>query len=155
MYDIEKLLDALETYFKARLNAKITQINAEKGNFPLDPVNQDAFLLGNLEAENKSYTPFVVIQIADVATTVAGSIISENYQIEVLMFLHDDYNSTNNWRQVLRYWRALKEVSASAWDQVAKGMQADITSLAPVSYRETQTSNPMRVFGVQISFTIT
>jgi hypothetical protein len=155
MYDVEKLLDAIEAYFKANLNNKITQINTEKGDTLLDPVNQSAFLLGNLESENKSYSPFVLIQIADVTSSFAGNVVAENYQIEVLMFLQDDYNSTNNWRQVLRYWRALKEVSSDAWDRVAKGMQADISSLAPVSFKETQTSNPMRVFGVQISFTIT
>jgi hypothetical protein len=155
MYDVEKLLDAIEAYFKANLNNKITQINTEKGDTLLDPVNQSAFLLGNLESENKSYSPFVLIQIADVTSSFAGNAVAENYQIEVLMFLQDDYNSTNNWRQVLRYWRALKEVSSDAWDRVAKGMQADISSLAPVSFKETQTSNPMRVFGVQISFTIT
>ena len=155
MYDVEKLLDAIEAYFKANLNNKINQINTEKGDTLLDPVNQSAFLLGNLESENKSYSPFVLIQIADVTSSFAGNAVAENYQIEVLMFLQDDYNSTNNWRQVLRYWRALKEVSSSAWDKVAKGMQADISSLAPVSFKETQTSNPMRVFGVQISFTIT
>lgn len=155
MFDVEKLLDDLETFFKANLNNKITAINTEKGDSLLQAINQNAFLLGNLEDENKSYTPFVVIQIADVTSTVAGPVVAETYEIEVLMFLQDDYNSTNNWRQVLRYWRALKETSSAAWDKVARGMQADISSLAPVSFRDSQTSNPMRVFGVQISFTIT
>jgi hypothetical protein len=155
MFDIEILLDKLEAYFKANLNAKITQINTQKGDTMLEQVSQSAFLLGNLETENKSYSPFVVIQIADVTSEFRGNVIAENYQIEVLMFLQDDYNKTNNWREVLRYWRALKEVSLAAWDQVAQGMQADVSSLAPVSFRENQSSNPMKVFGVQISFTIT
>jgi hypothetical protein len=154
-FDIETLLDKLDAFFKSNLNTKIASINTEKGDYPLETLNQNSFLLWSMETENKSYNPFMLIQIADVTSSIAGNVVAENYSIEVLMFLQDDYNSVNNWRKVLRYWRAIKEVAADAWDRVAPGMQADIESLAPVSFRESETSNPMRVFGVQISFTIT
>lgn len=154
IFDFEKILVDLDAFFKANLNNRIAAINTEK-NDNLATVDSGAFVLWSLDTVNKSYNPFILIQLANVTSNFNGPYVSEQYEIEVLMFLQDDYNRIDNWKQVLRYWRAVKETASLAWDKVARGMQADITSLAPIEFRENQESKPLKVFGVQISFTIT
>lgn len=154
--DIEKIMLDLDAFFKANLNNKISSINLEKNDgVTLATLDPEAFVLWSQETVNKSYNPYVLIQIGNVSTQFSGPYVSEQYDIEVLMFLQDDYNRINSWIDVLRYWRAVKETASLAWDSIAKGMQADIVSLAPIEFRENQTSNPLKVFGVQISFTLT
>jgi len=156
IFDFEKILVDLNAFFVANLNGRINAINSEKNDgFTIAPINENAFILWSLDTVNKSYNPFVLIQLSNVTSTFNGPYVSEQYDIEVLMFLHDDYNRIDNWKEVLRYWRAVKETASLAWDEVTKGMQADITSLAPIEFRENQESKPLKVFGVQISFTIT
>jgi len=154
-FDLEKLLVDLDAYFKANLNTKITAINTEKNDsITLDQINAGAFILWSSETVNKSYDRFVLIQPLDVVSTFNGPYVSEQYSIEVLMFLQDDYNRTDSWKEVLRYWRAIKEVALQSWDKVAIGIQGDVTSLAPITFTDNQSSTPLKVFGVRIDFTI-
>lgn len=154
--DVERVLVGLDAFFKANLNSRINAINAEKADgVLLQSLDQNAFVLWSQDTSSKSFNPYILIQLGNVSSQFNGPYVSEQYDIEVLMFLQDDYNRIDSWKDVLRYWRAVKETAALAWDSVARGMQADISSLAPIEFRENQTSNPLKVFGVQISFTIT
>jgi hypothetical protein len=154
-FDLEKLLVDLDAYFKANLNTKIAAINSEKNDsIALEPINAGAFILWSNETINKSYDRFILIQPLDVVSNINGPYVSEQYSIEVLMFLQENYNRIDSWKEVLRYWRAIKEVGLQSWDKVAKGMQADVTSLAPISFSDNQSSTPLKVFGVRIDFTI-
>jgi hypothetical protein len=154
-FDLEKLLVSIESYFKANLNAKINQINSEKNDqIALELINSGAFIMWSNETVNKSYDRFILIQPLDVVSTVNGPYVSEQYSIEVLMFLQENYNRIDSWKEVLRYWRAIKEVALESWDEVSIGIQGDVTSLAPISFSDNQSSTPLKVFGVRIDFTI-
>jgi hypothetical protein len=155
MFDLEKLLVDLDAYFKANLNARITAINTEKNDtITLEQINAGAFILWSNETVNKSYDRFILIQPLDVVSNVNGPYVSEQYSIEVLMFLQENYNRIDSWKEVLRYWRAIKEVALKSWDKVAVGIQGDVTSLAPIAFSDNQSSTPLKVFGVRIDFTI-
>jgi hypothetical protein len=155
MFDLEKLLVDLDAYFKANLNTRISAINTEKNDsITLEQINSGAFLLWSNETKNKSYDRFILIQPLEVVSVVNGPFVSEQYSIEVLMFLQENYNRIDSWKEVLRYWRAIKEVALRSWDKVAVGVQGDVTSLAPISFSDNQSSTPLKVFGVRIDFTI-
>lgn len=154
-FDIEKLIVDLDTFFKANLNSRITAINAEKNDsIVLASIDSAAFIVGDQDTKNKSYNPYVLIELENVTSEFRGRAIAENYEIVILMFLQDDYNIIDNWKLTLRYWRAIKETALAAWDKVARGMQADVSSLTPVDIQVNNSSNPMKVFGARISFTI-
>lgn len=152
MFDIENLLDALNNYFKNNLNAEITAINTIKSS-SLPLINQDAFIQ-SMEESNKSFDKFVLTQLTGVSTIMAGPVAAKSYELEIVMFIEDSYGVGTNWREVTRYWQAMERCASSAWDKVSRGMQADITGLAPIAIDVNQGSNSTKVFGVQINFTI-
>lgn len=156
MLDIETILLRLNNFLKTNLPAEITAVNTLKNDdIVLRQLDEDAFLVGNLEIKNKSFNPFVLTQLVSVASSIAGPVVAKTYEIEVVMFLQDRYTKGSNWQEILRYWSALERVACKSWDKLYVGGQADVQSLAPISLEVNQGANPMKVFGVTISFTIT
>jgi hypothetical protein len=155
MFDLENLMDSLDAYFKANLNTKITAINAEKNDSIILPLlDTNAFILGDLENTNKNFNHFILIQMTNSNTIVVGNQVAQEYTIEILMFMSDNYQEKQSWRKVYRYWRALLETAQGAWDKTRIGSKADITTLNPISVDVNQSSNSMKLFGIELNFTI-
>lgn len=155
MRDIEEVLEKLSTETLALVNARITAINAQKNDsIVLDQLNAGALITSSQDIKNKSYNPFILVQLASVETEYNGLFLAEKYAIEVLMFMQDDYSSIDSWKRALRYWRAMKEGLLPLWDKLSRGSQVDMESLAPIDIQVNNSSNPMKVFGVELSYTI-
>jgi len=115
--DLEsKLLEAI-AYVKASLNAKITEINAEKADaVTLGTVEATAYLFApEIEAQFPTHDPFVVFHIGSELGDTAGdeSSIKGLLGIEVVTSDRGYASGEAVAKMLLRYKRAIREVLAA------------------------------------------
>jgi hypothetical protein len=68
-YDLENLLDDIETVLKTNLNTKITQLNTEKSDaIVLRSVPSQAYFFETLDQRVANYNPFILYGIEEIET---------------------------------------------------------------------------------------
>ena len=123
---------------KSKLNDEIAVVDADKGDYALDPVNDDAWYFQNLNDEVWSFANFVVWGMYDNPTQPSSQ--NNNAMKSNQMFFEicipDDGGpiSENVYYKLLRYIRALEAVIDKNYDKVRSGLKVQIDSLSPTSF---------------------
>ena len=152
--DLELIIDRLTEFFRDNFNTEITAINTAKNDTLLTAIDPLAFILGDMENTNKNFKQFILIQPTGVTATFAGSAVAQEFRIEILMFMMDNYEIKQSWRKIYRYQKAMLRTAQLAWLKLRLTSQPDIIALDPISYQENQKSVPMKIFGLELTFTI-
>jgi len=124
IYDVEQFLRDIETLYKAKLNDEIAVINAEKTDFTLSDISDNAWYFQELAKQAFSYKNFVVYGILDDPRTL--DTMSDNYIREVKVFLEvvipvDGGKKTEaEIYKLLRYSRALESVALKNYDRLSR-----------------------------------
>ena len=138
MFDTECLLKKTSELMKAKLNAELVIVDNDKGDYELDPINDDAWYFQNLGEEVFSYPTFVVWGIYDNPTQVASQNNNAIKQTQLFfeVCLPDDGGPMpeNVFYKLLRYTRALESVIDKNYDRVRSGLKVQVASLSPTSF---------------------
>ena len=138
MYDTESFIKDVEILFKANLNAELLLIDTEKGDYILNPINENAWYLHNLQEEVFSYSHFVLISMRSNVSVSEPSEYSYNKEvmldIEICMPDEGDDDVTNIFWQLLRYTRALETIVFKNFDSFQGITKLKVNSLIPAEY---------------------
>lgn len=138
MFDTECLLRRSFEVMKSKLNDELLVVDADKGDYALDPINDDAWYFQNLSDEVWSYHAFVVwglyVQPTQTATQSNNSM--KQIQIFFEVCLPDDGGpiEENVFYKLLRYTRALESVIHKNYDKIRSGLKVQVQSLNPTSF---------------------
>lgn len=153
-FDIETFLQQFEDRLKVTLNEKITEVNAEKNDQLLPQIQPDAFLFGSMDDEAHNFVDFVFMFVDAIDTKVAGPRYSEEYTIEIDLFINDRQDK-NVQKRILRGQRALRMAVVESWEKVGIGLdRLEITSLQAIDVQLPNSSVYHKVVGLKMNFGI-
>lgn len=138
MFDTEDLLKATESLIKSKLNDELVVIDNQKGDYSLDPINDNAWYFQNLHDQCWSYPIFVVWGMYDNPNNTDNQ--NNNSLKNVEMFFEvcvpDSAGpiSQNTFYKLLRYTRALERVIHKNYDKIRSGLKVQVDSLNPSSF---------------------
>jgi len=129
-FDVEEFARGLETIAKNNLNAKITEINAEKGDTLLTPIDAEAFILLSLNDTTVNFDPFVFITEISMTNEGLGPVTSQSPDYHVVVITQYQ-NDPNTLFRLLRYRRALREVYEQGWQKISNRVKLTIDEISP------------------------
>lgn len=159
LYDVEDLLDEIETLLKAKLNTKLTQIEnlkiaQGKGvglTLPKYQFSANAYYQQNWSDKILSRSPAIFYGLETIQATGSGSATLELYKIFVEVVMVDNGMDANGKRRLLRYSRAIREVFQENYDALSWNTKTNIETVRPLSFTiDGNTSEEIRVGGVSI-----
>lgn len=153
--DLESVCLALETFMRARLNTKLSEITTEKNDGIVLPTVPDAaYVFEYWGEEVANFNPVVLYGFAGMeAADGPGPGVVEQIRMQIGVVLNDD-GSAELIRKLLRYQRALKEIFLSGWDRVAGVSNVRVSGVEPFPIALAKRDNPDRVIGVTVEFSI-
>lgn len=153
--DIEYYLDQVESFVKANLNNKLSEIDTEKNDgITLKPINDKAVVFQTLNAFPVNFDPVLFYGIDSVQGESIESANEETYQIEISIILADKADKATE-KKLLRYHRALKEIFQENYFKIGNTREkVRVTSLSPISFTLQNTTNPFRAIGVRIEVSL-
>ena len=154
-YDIEEMLDNIETILKASLNTKIAAIEAEKTvlgkPIGLPAVDTNAYIQQTWSDKILQYNPAIFYGVEEIQSTGANTATLEVYKIFVEVVFVDSGNDLYGIKRLHRYSRALKEVFQENYDALPWSTKVNIETVRPISFKlEADSSEDIRVGGVSI-----
>jgi hypothetical protein len=154
-YDIETLLDDIETLLKANLNTKIAAIEAEKTALGkavgLPSVDTNAYFQQAWSDKILNYSPAIFYGLEQIQASGSHSATLEAYKIFVEVVIVDSGMDTFTKNRIHRYSRALKEVFQENFDRLPWGNRINIETVRPISFKlEEDSSEEIKVGGVSI-----
>jgi hypothetical protein len=153
-FDIETFLEQFESRLKTTLNQKITEINTQKNDQLLPQIPPEAFVFGSLDDGAHNYKDFVFMFIDGIDTKVAGPRYSEEYTIEIDLFIFDRQDKQIQ-KRILRAQRALRMAVVESWEKVGIGLdRAEINSLDAIDVQLPNSSFYHKVMGLKLNFGI-
>lgn len=153
-FDIENFIDQFTSELKTRLNQKITAINTQKNEQLLPQIPADAFLFGSLDDQAHNWNDFVFTFVDGIDTQVSGPRYSEDYTIEIDLFIYDRQDKRVQQR-ILRAQKALRMAVVECWERVGIGIdRATIESLDAIDVQLPNSSYYHKVVGMKLKFGI-
>lgn len=152
-YDIELVETKLLTLVKAKLPAKLTEIETDKGDgLTLDvPTDSQYYNSTDIDEEVINQSPLIKygVVINDVVSISAATAEDNTY----MFLIHfDDLNETQGVvrKKLLRYSRAFKEIFEENFKAFSFLSSLQIQTIAPHLWRENERSPVYKVAGVYI-----
>jgi len=152
-YDLESFVRDIETMLKANLNAQITAINAEKGDFSLLTVADTAYIFQTLDDKVVSYSPCVFYYVDTIVSEGVGPATSESISIEIVVILSDTKDGKTQYR-LLRYLRVLKDLFNIKWNAIHSSKKIKVESLVPIQFALQNSSKFVHAIGVKLTVDI-
>ena len=153
-YDLETLLDDIETLVKANLNTKIAAINSEKNDsISLATIDSEAYFFQSLDGKQINYTPFVAYGISNFDSPEDGGHYGAaeiKVSIDVIVCLEDVGQDVNITKRMLRYQRALKEIIETNFDGLTSGVKLSVQNQLPIDVALLNSSNMHKAIGITI-----
>lgn len=151
VYDIESLLDDIETFLKADLNTIITSINSEAADdIDMLTVDSSAYFLQELNSKTANYDPFILYGVSESETISNGEHLLMKASIEVIIIFEDNGNETNIPKLAFRYNRALRDTIKNNWYSSTNANKLEMEDLMPIPYTKLNSSNKARATGIKI-----
>jgi len=151
--DEEDLLKSLRDYVKNNLNAQITSINTEKGDFTLEAITADDnhYVISGelLELPNHAFVNFA---IGDGIATITNKDDIASIPIFMVEVAFDNPKKANTYFKSLRYMRALYETIVKFESSAIEVGEVDITKAIPMLV--TNNKRELVVSGVELSVPI-
>lgn len=155
-YDIENLMDDIETFMKANINTKIAAINAEKADSTvLKTISDSAYFFQSLDERVTNFNPFVFYGLAaNIESEGIGPAVSKILPINIAVITFDS-NQANIGKRYLRYNRAIEEIFLEKWDQVSNNAtKVKVRTPVLIDFTILNDSQPFRVVGVELEVTV-
>lgn len=155
--DAEIIVKALSDHAKANLATIIGNINTEKNDgFLMKAPIAGAYLEISLNDKVMNFDPFVFTYIESVTSQVRGPNLSKEWRIGQVIFVAQKAIQLSKGEEYfnLRYQRAMEELGQSAWRTALRGYEFDVEALNPVDVQLQNTTNWHRVFGIELSLTL-
>lgn len=153
--DIETILRDIETYTKANLNTKITEINDEKNDdIVLETIATDAFFVQSLNNATANFDPHILIGLGDIqnqggAKSYAGTVKELVFGVFIIK---TDYGTDLQIAfKMFRYLRVLEEFFQKNFDKIVKGATFEVNSFVPDLVRRIDSNDTFRAAGVEIT----
>lgn len=156
-YDLEDLLDSVETLLKANLNTKITAVEAQKiangkglgGGLPT--VDDSAYYRQSWNEKILNDPVAIYYGVAGISPTDGGSDMAEVVKIFIEVVVVDSGQDNDTHKKIFRYSRALKEVAKEKFGNLGLASQVRIEQIVPFSFTDVGTSEELKVGGIQIT----
>lgn len=158
-FDIEAFILAVEAKVKADLNTRLAAITTEKGDsLSLPTVHASAYSLVSLNQELMNYDPFVWIPLAGIETGTPnpqiGPYTVQRVELSVLVVKIDSREDNDNWKRLLRYQRALREILEEGFAKIRNGYTVRVTSMRPETVRLQNSTVVHHLVGVSLDVQI-
>jgi hypothetical protein len=155
-YDVEMLLDDIETLLKANLNTKIATLEAEKVTLGkgvgLASISTNAYVQQTWDDKILNLSPAIFYGIETIETQGANAGSVDYYKIFVEVVLVTNGMDTNAGRKIHRYSRALREVFHENFDRLPWSNKTNIETVRPISFTiDGNSSDEVKVGGVSIT----
>ena len=136
MFDTEELLEKTSDLMKAKLNAELLIVDTDKGDYALDPINDEAWYFQNLGDEAFSFANFMVWGMYENPTQESEHNAIKVTKIFFEICLPDDGGPLNEnvFYKLLRYTRALESVIDKNYGKIRSGLKVQVSSLSPTSF---------------------
>lgn len=158
-YDVECLFDELFSIMKANLNDRITKIQSEKdtklgdANFNVPLIDDNAWFDG-LDERTANFNPYVYYGIEDNSVIEVASAESSDLTIFFTVVYHNDGDDVTMYRKMLRYIRAMQEVSTRNFREIAEASNLKVIALNPQDVKDLDSETFHKIGGVSIQAAI-
>lgn len=135
-YDVENFVQDVRTLYLAELNNEINAINTEKGDSLLNTIETEAWYFMNVPTY-KNNKEFIVWGIQDINTSEVSEInFVKNITIgiEAVIPETEEKDYTNLINKLLRYGRALEQVTTNNFDYYQSFCRPKVNSLQPTTF---------------------
>lgn len=153
-YDLEILLEDIETLIKANLNTKIAALNSEKNDsITLATVDSEAYFFQSLDGKQINYTPFVAYGISGFDEPDGNGHYGAaeiKVSIDVVICLEDVGQDVNITKRMLRYQRLLKEIIEYNFDGLTSGVKLSVQNQLPIDIALLNSSHTHKAIGITI-----
>jgi hypothetical protein len=154
-YDLENLLEDVETVLKTNLNNKITALNTEKSDtIVLRSVPAQAYFFETLDQRVANYNPFILYGIEEIETVSTLGDSAQQVTISVVLVLSDPQDKNPIPKRMLRYSRALKETIEENFALSSNAINLSVQSLVPVPFALQNNTQLFRAVGIKILATL-
>jgi hypothetical protein len=160
-YDVESLVQDIETLLKAKLNAAVAAVEAEQiaAGLPasdLLPVDQDGYFQFDWTSDSLNKKVGVGIFVADQQTDGQGAYSSQRFVIDVGVYLSGTNNDRTATRKLIRYSKALRNVFEDRWTYMNSGFTKEkVETVGPVDFKlNVDSSDDCKIAGVTIACTL-
>lgn len=151
IYDIESLLDDIESILKAGLNTKITEINAEViDDIVMKTIDSDAYFLQELNSKTSNWNPIVLYGVSNIDTMSNGQDVMSKVSVEIIIIFEDNGIEKSIPKLAYRYNRALKDVIRDNWSLSTNANKLEMEDLLPIPYTKLNSSQKARATGIKI-----
>lgn len=149
-YDVEDLIDGLDTILKASLNTKIAALNAEKNDsITLADIPNEAYFFQDLKLQDvQAYDNFLLYGLGEPKIEAQGPYTAEIERLFYVIVVKDTAENSVYLKKLLRYRRILKEIFEENFTKNGLGGRLIVTSLAPVDYEVMGSGTTFRAVGV-------
>ena len=156
-FDAEDLLSEIRAIMTAGLNAKIAEIETEKGALTptLAAVGANSYFEQTWNEKILNKNPAIFYGIEDVQAVENGGGLAKTYKLFVEVVLVDNGQRNDTSKRILRYSRALEELFQAA-DLAGRGMsKLKVDTVRPVAFKlELDSSEEIKIGGVTLTTTI-
>lgn len=138
LYDTECLLNSLIKTVKANLNNELLVIDAEKADYVIDKINDNAYYFQQLGEEVFSYQNFVVwgtyANPENFDSSTGNAIKKIKAYFEVVVADDGSALTENIHYKMLRYTRALEATINKNFSKMGNGLKVSIDHLTPTTF---------------------
>ena len=158
-YDAERFLDDILAIVKANLNTEITAIQAEKdillgsSNFTLKTVSDNAYF-DSLDEGVANYDPFIYFGIEDDPIVPMEGAGAENIRAFFYVVLHNSFKDKNVYKRMLRYARALKQITEKNFDKISQIGNIRVEAMTPTNFQDLESNTFYKMAGISLSLSI-
>lgn len=162
-YDGEDLLDSILSIMTTAgaLNAKIAAIDAEKiaKGSPLTPslaaIPDAGFYAQSWTDKVLNTSPGIFYGIEDVKATNAGPAVAKEYKCFIEVVLVDSGQSSDSWKRISRYSRALEELFSEAYAPAIASARVNVVEIRPMAFKLTLDSDDeIKVGGISLTVSL-
>lgn len=157
-YDIERFIQDMEQVFKDNLNDEIALIDAEKGDYVLPPISDNAWFFRNLNDKIMNYSQFVVFGFDENVKSESAQV-DNNIRVAKIFFevCVTDQTSIIDLKRthykLLRYSRALEQVAFKNLGKFPSINQPQVEILFPTEVPIKSDVEPMLINTAGVSIT--
>lgn len=164
-YDVEDLVQDIETLLKASLVTKITALEAAQvaaglpaaWESPAVPaIDADAYFQFGWTNESLNKAVGVGIFIAEQSSVGEGPFTKQVYVVDVGVYVSGTNNDPLADRKLLRYSKALKELFETSWGQINSAVTREkLETIGPIEFRlNVNSSDDCKIAGVTLTCTL-
>lgn len=152
-YDLENLIDDIESHLQSYLPAQISDMNTEKNDgIVLDSILNEAMFLYSMGDQMNSVDPFLLIAPGTSPEAIGqGPQLAVKYLIDIVIVKADPGTDPQIFRRLMRYQRVLSDLFQKTWSQLGHMVEFKVHGILPTPVFALQSEDyPVRAVGVTL-----